>query len=65
MTFCELLTCPLTFAVTPPSGFTLNEYCIRPVGDTGQAGEPIPVSTEEEIFEIIDLPYKKPEERNL
>ena len=64
MTFCELLTCPLTFAVTP-SGFTLNEYCIRPVGDTGQAGEPIPVSTEEEIFEIIDLPYKKPEERNL
>ena len=32
---------------------------------SGVPGEPIPVSSEEEIFEIIDFPYKKPEERNV
>jgi DNA polymerase beta len=46
-------------------GFTLNEYCIRPVGSTGQPGEPLPVSSEEDIFDYINFPYKKPEERNL
>jgi DNA polymerase beta len=46
-------------------GFTLNEYSIRPVGATGIPGEPVPASSEEEIFQIIDFPFKKPEERNL
>lgn len=32
---------------------------------TGVPGEPIPVTSEEEIFEILNYPYKKPEERNL
>ena len=32
---------------------------------SGVPGEPIPVSSEEEIFEIIDFPYKKPEDRNV
>lgn len=45
-------------------GFTLNEYCIRPVGATGIPGEPVPVESEEEIFAIIDFPYKTPPERN-
>lgn len=45
-------------------GFTLNEYCIRPVGTTGIPGEAVPVDSEEEIFAIIDFPYKKPSERN-
>lgn len=31
----------------------------------GVAGEPILVSSEEEIFQVIDFPYKKPEERNV
>lgn len=31
----------------------------------GVPGEPIPVKTEQEIFEMIDYPYQKPEERNL
>lgn len=46
-------------------GFTINEYSIRPLGSTGVPGEPIPVSSEEEIFEIIGMKYKQPHERNL
>jgi len=45
-------------------GFTLNEYCIRPVGSTGQPGEALTVTSEEDIFDFINYPYKKPEERN-
>ncbi|XP_067121922.1 DNA polymerase beta-like [Centruroides vittatus] len=45
-------------------GFTLNEYTIRPVGSTGVPGEPLPVTCERDIFEYINYPYKKPEERN-
>lgn len=47
------------------NGFTLNEYCIRPVGSTGTPGEPLPVTCEEDIFEYISYPYKKPEERDI
>ena len=32
---------------------------------TGVPGEPIPVESEEEIFDILDYTYKKPEERNM
>ncbi|XP_047989806.1 DNA polymerase beta-like [Leguminivora glycinivorella] len=46
-------------------GFTLNEYSLRPVGVTGVPGEPVPVSSEEDIFDYIDYPYKKPEDRNM
>ncbi|XP_049867974.1 DNA polymerase beta-like [Pectinophora gossypiella] len=45
--------------------FTLNEYSLRPLGVTGVPGEPVPISSEEEIFDYIDFPYKKPEERNM
>ena len=31
----------------------------------GVPGEPIPVSSEQEIFEIIGMDYKEPTERNL
>ncbi|KAJ7383060.1 hypothetical protein OS493_030947 [Desmophyllum pertusum] len=46
-------------------GFTINEYSIRPLGSTGVPGEPIPVSSEEEIFEMIGMDYKEPSDRNL
>ncbi|KAG7177706.1 DNA polymerase beta-like [Homarus americanus] len=45
-------------------GFTLNEYCIRPVGSTGVPGEALPVSCERDIFDYIDYDYKEPHERN-
>lgn len=44
-------------------GFTLNEYTLRPLGSTGVPGEPLEIHSEREIFEAIDYPYKKPEER--
>ena len=31
----------------------------------GEAGEPIPVSSEEDIFEIIDMPFVKPKDRSM
>ena len=32
---------------------------------SGQPGEPLPISSEEEIFDYIDYEYKKPQERNV
>ncbi|XP_028400199.1 DNA polymerase beta-like [Dendronephthya gigantea] len=46
-------------------GFTLNEYNIRLVGSTGYAGEPLPVSSERDVFDIIDMEYRPPNERDL
>ena len=46
-------------------GFTLNEYSLRPLGSTGVPGEPVPVSSEREVFEYLQYPYRSPEERNL
>ncbi|BES87960.1 DNA polymerase [Nesidiocoris tenuis] len=45
------------------NGFTLNEYCLRPMGATGIAGKPVPVSSEEDIFDYINFPYKAPQDR--
>ncbi|CAI9723488.1 DNA polymerase beta-like [Octopus vulgaris] len=47
------------------NGFTLNEYCIRPMGSTGIPGESLPVTSEEDIFDYIGMRFKKPSERNL
>ncbi|XP_041485539.1 DNA polymerase beta-like [Lytechinus variegatus] len=46
-------------------GFTLNEYSIRPMGSTGIAGEPLPVTSEEDVFDYIGMKYKSPSERNM
>ncbi|KAG5870115.1 hypothetical protein JTB14_025998 [Gonioctena quinquepunctata] len=45
------------------NGFTLNEYTLRPVGSTGVPGEPVEINSEEDIFDCIGFPYKKPEDR--
>ncbi|KAJ9588358.1 hypothetical protein L9F63_018284 [Diploptera punctata] len=39
-------------------GFTLNEYTLR------VAGEPVKITSEEDIFDYIGYPYKQPSERN-
>ncbi|KAL6052515.1 DNA polymerase [Balamuthia mandrillaris] len=46
-------------------GFSLNEYAIFPVGETGEKGEPIEVHSEKDIFDIIGMEYKTPAQRNL
>lgn len=44
--------------------FTLNEHSLRPLGVTGTPGEPVPVTSEREIFEYLDFPYREPHERS-
>ncbi len=45
--------------------FTLNEYTLRPLDQGHQPGKPLPVSSEEDIFDYISYEYRGPEERNL
>ncbi|GIY25403.1 DNA polymerase beta [Caerostris extrusa] len=42
--------------------FTINEYSIRPIGSRG---EPLKVTSERDIFDYINYPYKEPHERNI
>jgi len=44
-------------------GFTLNEYSLRPLVD-GQPQEPLPVSSERDVFDYLDYSYKEPKNRN-
>lgn len=44
-------------------GFTLNEYSLRPLGSTGVPGEPLPVTSEEDIFDYLGKDYVKPSDR--
>ncbi|CAC5423489.1 POLB [Mytilus coruscus] len=44
-------------------GFTLNEYTLRPLGSTGTPGEPLPITSEEDIFDYLEYEYKKPCDR--
>ncbi|XP_055950643.1 DNA polymerase beta-like [Argiope bruennichi] len=45
--------------------FTINEYSIRPIGSRGTPGEPLEVTSEKDIFDYINYPYKEPHERNV
>jgi len=45
------------------NGYTLNEYTLRPIGATGVPGEPVPVTSEEDIFDYIDYKYVEPKDR--
>ncbi|RUS90114.1 hypothetical protein EGW08_002156 [Elysia chlorotica] len=44
-------------------GFTLNEYSLRPMGSTGMPGEPLPISSEEDIFDYLGMDFKEPKDR--
>lgn len=46
-------------------GYTLNEYSLRRILANGKPGRPMKITNEKDIFDIIDFPYIKPEERNL
>ncbi|XP_046851949.1 DNA polymerase beta-like [Xenia sp. Carnegie-2017] len=46
-------------------GFTLNEYNVRPLGTTGIPGESVPVTCEQDIFDVIGMKYRLPNERDL
>jgi DNA polymerase beta len=46
-------------------GFKLGEYALQPVGLTGVAGDPLVINSEEEIFAMLGVPYKIPQQRSL
>ncbi|PSN36153.1 hypothetical protein C0J52_13269 [Blattella germanica] len=46
-------------------GYTLNEYTLRHVDKAGVAGDPVNINSEEDIFDYIGYPYKKPAERDI
>eukprot|EP01113_Clastostelium_recurvatum_P048990 TRINITY_DN9008_c0_g1_i1.p1 TRINITY_DN9008_c0_g1~~TRINITY_DN9008_c0_g1_i1.p1 ORF type:complete len:458 (-),score=105.39 TRINITY_DN9008_c0_g1_i1:51-1424(-) len=52
-------------AIALTKGFTLSEYGISGVGSTGMKGELIPTESEQEVFEMLDVPYVPPEDRNI
>ncbi|XP_014204780.1 DNA polymerase beta [Copidosoma floridanum] len=45
--------------------YTLNEYTLKKLTPEGTPGNAENISCEEDIFKIIGMPYKKPEERNV
>uniref|UniRef100_A0A8D8Y5W8 DNA polymerase n=1 Tax=Cacopsylla melanoneura TaxID=428564 RepID=A0A8D8Y5W8_9HEMI len=44
--------------------FTLNEYTLRRLGETGLPGEAVTIGSEKDIFDYIDYPHKEPHDRN-
>ena len=53
------------FALKLTHKSTLGETYICPIGETGVKGEAIPVESEQDIFDILDLEYREPEDRDL
>jgi len=47
------------------SGFSLSDHAIVPRFGEDVTGSPIPVSSEEDVFKILGLEYKSPEQRDL
>lgn len=46
-------------------GFKLSEYSLSPVGSTGVVGDPLPVASEKDIFDMLGVPYREPSQRSL
>jgi len=44
-------------------GFTLSEYSIRPLDFNGQPGDPLPVFSERDVFNYLQMDYLEPTER--
>ncbi|XP_033338682.2 DNA polymerase beta [Megalopta genalis] len=44
--------------------YTLNEYTLRRLTSEGLPGKPEKITSEEDIFRILGLPYKEPKERD-
>lgn len=45
--------------------FTLSEYYLTPLGESGAKGEPVEINSEEDVFDYLGMQYKPPNQRNL
>ena len=63
-----IFTCHIHLSYLLDIGHSLVAYmlsCFHLFFITGDPGEALPVSCEEDIFDYIDFPYKEPSQRNL
>ncbi len=51
--------------VAQDQGYKLNEYSIQKVGSTGVLSKPLPVTSEKDIFDYLQMDYKEPNQRNM
>ncbi|UJR34273.1 hypothetical protein I4U23_021677 [Adineta vaga] len=51
--------------VAQEKGYKLNEYSIQKVGSTGVLSKPLPVTSERDVFDYLQMDYKEPNERNV
>lgn len=51
--------------IAQEKGYKLNEYSIQKVGSTGILGKPLPVTSEKDVFDYLQMDYKEPNQRNL
>ncbi|CAF0733520.1 unnamed protein product [Adineta steineri] len=51
--------------VAQEQGYKLNEYSIQKVGSTGVLSKPLPVTSEQDIFDYLQMDYKEPNQRNM
>jgi DNA polymerase beta len=51
--------------VAQEQGYKLNEYSIQKVGSSGVLGKALPVTSEQDIFDYLQMDYKEPNERNM
>ncbi|XP_011163672.1 DNA polymerase beta [Solenopsis invicta] len=45
--------------------YTLNEYALKRLTTEGLPGEAEKITSEEDVFKFLDLPYKEPKDRNV
>ncbi|EDQ87142.1 uncharacterized protein MONBRDRAFT_33482 [Monosiga brevicollis MX1] len=44
-------------------GFRLSEYSLRPMSEDDKPGRPLPVSSEKDVFDALDMTYLEPAQR--
>ena len=50
-------------SIAKEKGFILNEYCLRKLDSSGRPGKVLKIHSEQDIFDYLEIEYKRPEER--
>lgn len=45
-------------------GYKLSEFGLYPIGLTGVEGEPVHITCEKDVFDILQIPYREPKDRD-